>query len=80
MEKASWSEGLMFNLLFLIELLALDIPRIISLSPARSKQVRVWTDASFFTDSVGIPICKLCGIISLEGMDPEGFVTVVPPS
>ena len=80
MEKASWSEGLMFNLLFLIELLALDIPRIISLSPVRSKQVRVWTDASFFTDSVGIPICKLCGIISLEGMDPEGFVTVVPPS
>ena len=80
MNSATWSEGLMFNLLFLQELLTLDIPRIISLAPIKPKQVRIWTDASFHTDASGTPICKLCGIISFDGGESKGIVLTVPPS
>ena len=79
-QRSEWSEGLMFNLLFLQQLLTLTIPRIIPLNPVHAKRARIWTDASFHVDSAGIPICKLCGIISTQGMAPEGFVATVPPS
>ena len=73
-----WSEGLHFNLLFLLEILQLDIPRKIPLSISQRKKVRVWSDASFHTSSVGVPLCKLCAIIVAPGVAPQGIVTQVP--
>ena len=80
MRSAEWGEGLRFNLLSLLELLLLDIPRIISLTPIKNKQARIWTDASFHTDALGAPVCKLCGIIAIEGIRARGIVLTVPPS
>ena len=80
MRFAEWSEGLKFNLLYLLELLLLDILRIISKTPNKNKQARIWTDASFHTDALGTPICKLCGIIAIEGAGAKGIVLTVPPA
>ena len=44
-EAADWCEGLEFNLLFMDELLTMDIPRTIPLSPDKIKKVRLWTGA-----------------------------------
>ena len=77
-DSPQWSTELGFNLEFVLELLALNMPRRIPLSPTSLKKARVWSDASFHVERDGTPQCKLCAILFLPGSVPEGIVSQVP--